>query len=211
LLDECPREIRTDIVFKLTSLPKAGIDTVLLRRNFDPTTINEAKAALASVDTPVTAKEAVQYFFEKHGAPPAYGWGRFGDGTAPVFYAALAEETCATEVRHRIRDAIVAAPSRRFYDLLACDFAGTVVNLHGKEVDHPELISPTEDGYPFCQALAHIARGSGVHAFHTPSARHRGGTCTPVFTRPTLTNERSIARAAFIPDSGALKYERLPA
>jgi hypothetical protein len=33
-----------------------------------------------------------------------------------------------------------------------------------------------------------------IHAFHTPSARHSGGTCTPVFYRTTLSNERGGRR-----------------
>jgi hypothetical protein len=209
LLAECPRENRTEIVLKLASLPKASIDTVLLRRGIDPASIADAKAVLALAGTPITAKEAVEYAFAGHGSPPIYGRGRFGDGSAPVYYAALAEETCQAEVRHRIKDAIAAAPFPRFYNLLACDFAGTVVILNGREVDHPELISPTEDGYPFCQALAKDARDADVHAFHAPSARHPDGTCSPVFARRNLTNERSIARAVFVLDNGGLKYERL--
>jgi hypothetical protein len=210
-VDEYTRETRTDVVLKLASLPKMGIDAVLLRRNFDPVTVREAKAALAAVGTAFTAKEAVQYSFEKHGVLPAYGRGRFGDGTAPVFYSALEEETCVNEVRYHLENAMTAVPFSRSYDLLSCDFQGTIINLIGKEVDHPELISPTEDGYPFCRSLAQMARGLSIHAFYTRSARHSGGRCTPVFARPNLTNERSIAHATFVSENGTLKYEREPA
>jgi hypothetical protein len=209
LLDECPREHRTEIVLKLASLPRASIDSILLSRGIDPASIADAKAALALVRTPLTAKEAVDYSFEKHGSPPMYGTGRFGNGSTPVFYAALAEETCRAEVAHHLRDKIALASFPRFYHLLECDFAGIVVDLHGKEIEHPELISPTEDGYPFCQALANDARKAGAHSFHTPSARHAHGTCTPVFARSKLTGERAAARAMFVPDSSRLRYERL--
>jgi hypothetical protein len=70
------------------------------------------------------------------------------------------------------------------------------------------LISPADDGYAFCQALANDARSAGAHAFHTPSARHPGGNCAPVFVRSSLSRERAVARAMFVPDGGGLKYER---
>jgi hypothetical protein len=194
LLDECPREYRNEIVLKLASLPRASIDGILLSRGIDPASIADARAVLALVGMPITAKEAVDYSFERHGSPPTYGRGRFGDGSAPVFYAALAEETCRAEVAHHLRDKIALAPYPRFYHLLECDFAGTVIDLHGKEIEHPELISPTEDGYSFCQALAKEARKVGARAFHTPSARHHAGTCAPVFARSTLTGERTSYR-----------------
>jgi hypothetical protein len=94
LLDECPPEHRNEIVLKLASLPKDTIDRVLLSRGIDPTIIPDVKAVLASVRIPITPKDAVDYSFERHGSPPMYTTGRFGDGSAPVFYAALAEETC---------------------------------------------------------------------------------------------------------------------
>jgi hypothetical protein len=211
LLDKCPREHRNEIVLKLASLPKVSIDIFLLGRGIDPASIADVKAALASAGIPVTAKEAVDYSFARRGTPPTYGKGRFGDGGAPVFYAALAEETCQAEVAHHIRNEIAPAPFPRFYHLLECDFTGIVINLHGKEIEHPELVSPTEDGYPFCQTLAKEARKAGVHSFHTPSARHPGGTCSPVFARSNLTGERAVARAMFEPHNGGLKYERLTA
>jgi hypothetical protein len=126
-----------------------------------------------------------------------------------VFYPALEEETCEAEVKYHIKDGVTASGFARFYHLLACDFVGTVANLLGKEVGHPELISPTEDGYPFCQALAKEARAAGVHAFHTPSARYPGGTCSPVFDRPNLANEQTVARTRFVPTSSGLTYERI--
>jgi hypothetical protein len=125
-------------VFKLASLPRASIDVVLLRRGIDSGSIADAKEALASVGMPITPKEAVEYSFKKHGTPPTYGKGRFGDGSAPVFYAALTEQTCAVEIRYHINQAMVAGAFPRFYDLLACDFTGIVVILNGKQLDHPE-------------------------------------------------------------------------
>jgi RES domain len=207
LLTGCKRETRTDVLLKLASLPRDAIEVVLRRRGIDPTSFPDVRAALASVGIPITAKEAVDYAFTPHGAPPSYSKGRFGDGSAPVYYSALTEETCEAEVRYHLS---YASPSAfpRFYHVLECDFGGTVAILHGKEVDHQELVCKTDAGYPFCQAVAAAARKTDIHAFHTPSARHPGGTCTPVFYRTNLNNERSVAHVAFIPDGSGLRYER---
>jgi hypothetical protein len=182
---------------------------LLLRRGYDPGSISAAKAALALVGAPITPQDAVEYSFTRHGSPSAFGRGRFGDGSGPVFYAALEEETCVAEVRHHIKDEIIAVPSPRFFQLIACDFSGTVLVLIGKEADHPDLVSQTEAGYPFCQALGLSARASKIDAFHTTSARRNGGICSPVFSRPALANPRSISSVVFVTDSGGLKYERL--
>jgi hypothetical protein len=181
----------------------------LLGRGHDPDDIEVIKAALALVGTPITPQDAVDYSFTRHGSPPTFGKGRFGDGNAPVFYTALEEETCEAEVSHHIKDEIAAVPFPRFFQLIACDFSGPVLVLIGKEADYPDLVSPTEAGYPFCQALAQSARGSNIGAFLTPSARRDGGICTPVFSRSALANARSIARGVFVTGSAGISYERL--
>jgi hypothetical protein len=192
LLDEFKRGSRNEAVLKLASLPKSSIEEVLLRRGLDPNSIEDAKAVLALVGTPITPHDVVGYCFTKHGAPPAFGKGRFGDGSFPVFYTALERETCEEEVRYHLQEAIAAVPFTRFYQLISCDFSGVVLDLCGKEQDHPELVSKTESGYPFCQALAQTARSSGIEAFHALSARRDGGICTPVFSHPTLANPRFV-------------------
>jgi hypothetical protein len=207
LLEGCERETRTDVLLKLASLPPDVLETSLRKRGIDPTSFADVKAALASVGIPLTAKDAVDYAFTLQGTPPSYSWGRFGDGSSPVYYSALTEETCEAEVRYHLSS--VSPPVLpRYYHVVACDFLGTVAILHGKEGDHPELISKTEAGYPFCQAVAEDARKMSIHALHTPSARHPEGTCTPVFYRANLSGERSIARTVFVPDGSGLRYER---
>jgi len=192
LLDQYDRINQGNIVLKLASLPKSGIDEFLLERGLDPTSVADAKAALALVGAPVTPGGVVDYSFSKHGSPPTFGKGRFSDGSHPVFYCALEMETCEQEVRHRLKDDKSAASFNRYFQFIACDFSGVIVDLCGKEKDHPELVSKTEDGYPFCQALAVQARNSGVDGFHARSARKAGGICTPTFSRPALTNPRFV-------------------
>jgi hypothetical protein len=209
LLDKCPCEHRVEKVLKLASLPKASIDAILVKRGINPAAIADVKTVLTVIGTPITATQAVEYSFTSRGTPPKFGKGRFGDGSAPVFYSALAKETCEAEVRYHLQDAVAAAPFPRFYNLIECTFSGTGALLHGQEVHHPELISSTEDGYPFCQALADEARSQDIHTFLTPSARHAGGTCTPVFSRAHLSSERSVGRGVFKLERGNWKYEHI--
>jgi hypothetical protein len=186
------RETKNEVVLKLASLPKSIIEDVLLRRGLDPDSIEDVKAALALVGTPITPQDVVAYSFTKHGTPPAFGKGRFGDGTAPVFYAALERQTCEEEVSYHLREEIAAVPLPRFYQFIACDFSGAILNLFGEEQNHPELVSQTESGYPFCRALAQTARGSNIDGFHAPSARRVGGICTPIFSSPTIANPKFV-------------------
>jgi hypothetical protein len=97
LLDEFRRENSSGAVLRLASLPKVSIDNVLLRRGLDHDSIEEVKAALIAVGSPIAPQDVVDYSFTRHGTPPAFGKGRFGDGSAPVFYAALEQETCEAE------------------------------------------------------------------------------------------------------------------
>jgi hypothetical protein len=192
LLEKCERSSRDEVVLKLAAFPKTSIEEALLSRGIDPNSIEDAKAILALVGAPFTPHEAVAYSFTQRDAPPTFGKGRFGNGSHPVFYSALERETCEEEVKHRLRDAKAAVPFDRYFQFIACDFSGVVLDLCGREGAHLELVSETEDGYPFCQALALAARNSGVEAFHTPSARRAGGICTPIFARPTLANPRFV-------------------
>ena len=193
MLEEYERSRQNEVVLKLGSFPKSSIEEILLSRGLDPNSIGDATAILALVGAPFTPDDAVAYSFTQHGAPPTFGRGRFGDGSHPVYYSALEMETCEQEVRHRLKDVKAAVPFDMYFQFIACDFSGAVLNLCGSEEAHPELMSETEDGYPFCQALALAARNSGIEAFHTPSARRKGGICTPVFSRPTLGHPRFVA------------------
>jgi hypothetical protein len=192
LLEEYERSHEDEVVLKLAAFPKSSIEATLLGRGLDPNSIEDAKAILALVGAPFTPDDAVAYSFTQHGLPPTFGRGRFGDGSHPVYYSALEMETCEEEVRHRLRDAKAAVPFDMYFHFIACDFSGAVLNLCGNEGAHPELVSKSEDGYPFCQALAVTARNEAIDALHTPSARKAGGICTPVLSRPTLANPRFV-------------------
>jgi hypothetical protein len=178
---------------KLANFPRASVDELLLKRKIDPDAIDDVKIAMTMVGSPVSPGDALNYSFQKHGAPATHDLGRFGNGRWPVFYSALEKKTCEEEVRHHVSTAAATVRFTRYYQFMACDFQGDVLDLREREKQHPDLVSPTDSGYPFCQALARTAIGSGVDAFYTPSARNRpDGVCSPVFSRSALTNPRFV-------------------
>jgi hypothetical protein len=184
---------RGETLLKLANFPKTSIDDLLLRRGIDPQSIADAKAAIGLVGAPFSPADALNYSFQKHGAPAAYTIGRFGNGAWPVFYSALEKQTCELELRHHLGPTVRAVPHTRYFQFLACDFRGEFLDLRGKEEEHLNLISSTKSGYHFCQGVAQDAIASGVDGLLTPSARHRpNGVCTPVFSRSTMTNPRFI-------------------
>jgi hypothetical protein len=197
-------------VLRLASLPRGGIEAVLLKRGITPESIPEVKAALGVATVPLNAEEAVSDSFRE-----PYGVARFADGTFGVFYSARAEATCVAEISYHHRSQLAEQrsgtfPHDRYYDLISCDFAGNTLTLLGAEAKYPELVSPTEAGYPFCRRLAKAAIGQGVDAFYTRSARDQHGTCVPVFTRRSITNAHSLARFRFFAEMGQSRHERLP-
>lgn len=188
MLDEFKRERRSMKLLKLGNFPRESIDALLLRRGISPTTIRDL-----NIEIVVSPRDALNYSFKRRDEPPPYGIGRFGNGGWPVFYSALEKETCEKEVRHRQGSAV---PHSRYFQFMACDFLGGVADLRGAESKYPDLVSPTESGYPFCQALAQTAIASGVDALQTPSARNRpDGVCCPVFSRSAITNPRFTGEA----------------
>jgi hypothetical protein len=191
LIEEFARRHQIETLLKLASFPKSSVEQLLLRRGVDPDAVDEVRTALAAIGTPISPEDAVNYSFQRQGSPPKYRVGRFGNGAWPVFYSALEERTCEEEVRHRIGPAAGMVPFTRYYQFMACDFRGDILDLCGQEGRYPDLVSTTDGGYPFCQVLAQGAIGERVDALLTPSARNRpDGTCTPVFARGSLTNPR---------------------
>ncbi|WP_224581058.1 RES family NAD+ phosphorylase [Bradyrhizobium barranii] len=144
-------------------------------------------------------------FVAKPKYPTPFPPGRFGNGQWPVYYAALAEETCASEVAYHLTGQAVEG---RYYSVVSCRFRGDVLNLVGEQNRHPDLVSPTDAGYPFCQQVADEAR-SVVSGLHAPSARHTGGVCIPVLDRQSLSQPQVSHRGRFVSDVGTLKFETI--
>lgn len=189
-------------VYKLASILTSSVESTLLRRGIDPSGVAEAVKAIAAVNTPVDAEDALDIVFRPRPSPPGYSTGRFGDGTQPVFYTAAEVETCVAEVSHHQKQSLSSSadPFPRYFNAIGCDYNGNTTLLVGCEIDYPDLVSPTDAGYPFCQAVARWARGEGSQALQTRSARRSEGVCMPIFERDCLTNPRSLGRYQFVND-----------
>ena len=123
---------------------------------------------------------------------PARAPSRFSDGTHHVFYSAEDIETAVSEVAFHYLAELVgnSTPSRKVYFRhFQCEFDGRVLDLRPHQAQFPFLADPdVTKSYPPCNSLAKEAIEIGMHAFLTPSARRPGGTCVPVFSRPSLRN-----------------------
>lgn len=215
MIAEAAQQEMSEPVLRLAALLPATVESVLVKRGIDPDSLDEVKAAIASVGAPFTPEDAVEYAFKGANTNPPHTVGRFGNGHYPVYYSALEEETCLAEVRYHKslafeRQLSGQLPYPRYYQIIACDFSGSAMMLVGFEQQHPELVSPTEAGYPFCQNVAQWSMAQGASALHTASARRTGGTCVPVFSRACLTNARASVRFRFATEAGAVTHERLP-
>lgn len=197
---------RTEFVYKLVSLPKSSIETTLIKRGIESAGLGEVVEAIAAVDIPVNVEEAINSIFR----PPYNPDGRFGDATHAVFYSAIEIETCAEEVRYHQEKALARGERfPRYYTVIGCDYSGQTLMLVGCEVEYPDLVSPTDAGYPFCQTVAMWAQAQGAQALHTRSARRASGVCMPVFERTCLANLQGLDRHRFFEKDGHVQHEKL--
>ncbi len=201
MIDECPKTRESATVYRLASILREteSLSTRLLGRGSNPADVSDTVSVVRG-KTPLSLEEAIDNTFRarEHAALP-FSKGRFGDGTIAVYYSATEENTCKEEIafhlRERIKD-LDQDPHVRTYHSIVCRYDGTTVHLRGKEREHPELVSKTKTGYPFCQSLAQMAVDRGIDGFFAPSARNPGGTCVPVFSRVTLSGPQT-GRAYF--------------
>lgn len=192
MLDKCETGKQRKTVLRLAAIARQPLRSIMGARRIDPREHEAITRALAGTGAPLDAQEVLDDAFRaRTDASTPFRVGRFGDGTLGVYYAALEERTCEHEIgfhlHSRIADAYEAgfhAPRR--YTLVECEYGGMTAELRGQEGAHPELVSPSEMGYPFCQRLAHEAVAAGIAGFFTRSARDPSGTCVPVFARDAL-------------------------
>jgi hypothetical protein len=205
---------RTDVVFKLVALLSTNIEAILIARGHDPDSVNAALEAVSDVGIPFDLEGAIEYSFQAKTQPPLFGLGRFGDGTYPVFYSALEDTTCIEEVRYHRRAELGRLlsgdlPFPLYFTLVRCEFRGQTIVLRGYEKTYPDLISPTERGYPFCRSVARWSQTVGAQALHSTSARRHDGTCVPVFVRECISNAGVIERYRFVARAGKVDCEQI--
>jgi hypothetical protein len=166
--------------------------------------LDDIKAAIAGVGVVVTPRDAVEFTFTREIHPVQ----RYNTEAFPVFYSALTQETCVAEIQYHLA-ASFGVGHPRYYHFVEVQFSGMALDLCGHEVDHPELISGSSAGYPFCQQLASIARLDGIDALYAPSARLEGGVCVPVFYLRALTDPQITGSLRFYSEGPAVTYERI--
>jgi hypothetical protein len=207
LIEQFSQEQKSEVVLRLAALPARSLDSILARRGIDAANIGDTRAVLAENGTPFTADELVRdTFTAKNRYPTPFPRGRYGDGSAPVYYAALEEPTCVEELKYHQGNALQPG---KYFAIVSCWFDGLVLVLCGHENRYSELTSTTESGYPFCQHLAHEAR-SKVDALHAPSARDASGTCVPVFSEQALSDRQIAHHGRFVQTpNGSLRFDKV--
>ena len=196
MLEHCATTEQRRTVLRLAGIGRQPLRTILSARRIDPKEHEAIADAIAGSSAALSAQALLDEPFQpRTGTATPFRVGRFGDGTLGVYYAALKQRTCERELgfhlHSRVADAYAAgfrAPRR--YALVACEYRAVTAELRGKECAHPELVSPSEAGYSFCQKLAHQAVAAGIAGFLTRSARDPDGTCVPVFAREALGRAR---------------------
>lgn len=132
--------------------------------------------------------------------------GRFSLGNHyGVWYGALEESTSEQEILyHKIRESRELFKNPKITSsvithqrvmLRAKCVAKKLADLRRHKTIHAKLIS---ENYTFCQHLGAQAIAEDIEAFFTPSARHRDGTCTPVFNPVTIQKDEVIYYFDFI-------------
>ena len=193
MLVNCTIENRQETVCRLVSASRNPAHVTLLQRGVNPSSLEDTLSVIAGMDMPLVVEEIVEYAFKgRKNKDKPFGEGRFGNGTIGVYYSALEDETCESEIAFHVEEEVQELryeqfPYSRHYSLVDCQYSGSTADLRGKESQYPELISETKSGYPFCQRLGLQAVENGIAGFFSPSARHMGGTCVPVFERTALS------------------------
>jgi RES domain len=139
VIERFERNERADPVLKLAALPRESIEAILLRRGISAESVLEVRTALTAVDIVLDANDAVAYSFRE-----PYRVGRFGDGHIGVFYSALEEETCVTEISYRHGRQLAEQrsgefPHDRYYHLITSTTGRDLPQRSGHAASWPRL------------------------------------------------------------------------
>ncbi|MBR1235618.1 RES family NAD+ phosphorylase [Bradyrhizobium sp. AUGA SZCCT0182] len=190
-------------VARLMSLPSKALEAILISRGIPPEDLDEVEATLKGIGVVITPADAIRFTFTRTPIPAQ----RFNTIHFPAFYTALDEPTCLAEIKYHLGHSLTTS-ERRFYQFLYVTFAGEALTVAGHEATHPDLVSPSDAGYPFCQRLASAARDDGKDALYATSARC-SGICVPIFSEPTISNASIRATVRFTFDGTTVQHEVL--
>lgn len=113
---------------------------------------------------------------------------RFSDGTFGVFYAGLEEATAIEEVafhRARFMASTGQIPMALDHQVFRATVDGDLVDIRGRQAEHPALYDPDPARYPAAQAWAAACRSEGGEGVAYSSVRRAGGQCAALF-RPRV-------------------------
>ncbi|MCP4315603.1 MAG: RES family NAD+ phosphorylase [Hyphomicrobiales bacterium] len=186
-------------VYRLSAVNHDGVQ-LLLSRGINPKDIAEITRNLRSLNMVFEPAQLIEVVFApKSGYANPYNPSRFTYGQKAVFYSAKDQTTSIEEVKfHQTKSGEFANPKKgqndkpRYFSIFEVKFSGKLFNIFPLRAGNPELTSQNESGYPKCQAIAEEARSKSADALETPSARHSGGICIPVFSRSSLVTEPKI-------------------
>jgi hypothetical protein len=201
MLEEFVREQRTLTPSRLISLPRKNLDALLVERGISLDDLDDVKAAIAGVGVVISPEDAIKFTFNRTDIVAQ----RYNTSAFPVFYSALDHETCLAEIKYHL-EAWIAQSAPRYYQFLEVTFRGIALELCGHQTNHPEIISSTEIGYPFCQTLASRARTDGIDALSAPSARHTG-VCLPIFYESAISQPVLANRLRFVFNGTTIEHE----
>lgn len=204
MLAKFARQQRRHQVSRLASFPLKSIETLLLERGVSPEDMEDVKAALVGVSAVISAEDSLRSIFSR----TQHYSQRYNDTTFAALYTALDHETCLAEISYHIGPSVVVG-APRYYQFVEMTYDGMSLELCGHEVKYPELVSQSDEGYPFCQAIALQAKTEKIDALHAPSARRRGGVCVPIFTISSVTKPEISQRLRFISDGTSLYHQML--
>ncbi len=142
------------LLFRLAAVPREPVQEILKRRGVDAQYIEGAIEVLRRTNAFLTIEDLLDAPFRAWpNRPTPFSVGRFGDGTIGVLYAALEQETCKRKMSCHLRSDFSETstrggipPPKRFFSLVQFQYLGSTVDLRGKEIDHPELVSETDSG-----------------------------------------------------------------
>ena len=201
MIEQFDRSEETIRVARLVALPNAELDALLVSRSITLEDFDEVRDAVIGIGAVITAQDAIKQTFARSEISAQ----RYNTANFSVFYTAVARETCVAEISYHLGSTIQQS-GPRYYQFLEVTFGGNVLNLLGRESDFPDIVSPTNAGYPFCQRLASDARAAGLDALFAPSARHNAGTCVPIFTENSISNPVVNGNAQFNYDGAAITH-----
>ena len=149
------------VVYRLASFPTKSdpiLENLVFRGN-DPAEVFAIEDELTRISL-VELEKIVDCYFERRNSE-AFPIRRFGDGTFGVYYSALEDCTCRSELAYHLQITYPNSITKNIgnFLLIECEHSGSTVNLRGAEMEHPDLVSETEAGYPYCQEQAATADG----------------------------------------------------